>query len=110
MAEKIRETLNSEEHRSSFIPLKEFDSRRNGYLYFYPIATGNVFSEKYIQSYLCCIIDQDMAREYFSGILKKKWFYYGSGFFREFKIQSDGGDAGGPDRRHDLHLLHIGIQ
>lgn len=71
MAEKIRETLNSEEHRSSFIPLKEFDSRRNGYLYFYPIATGNVFSEKYIQSYLCCIIDQDMAREYFSGLLKK---------------------------------------
>lgn len=68
MAQKLEDAFHMESNRNRFISLQEFDSRRDGYLYFYPIASGNVFSEKYIQSYLCCMIDQDLIQEYFSGL------------------------------------------
>ncbi|MGL5435724.1 MAG: helix-turn-helix domain-containing protein [Lachnospiraceae bacterium] len=70
MARNFEEALNIESYRNRFISLHEFDSRRNGYLYFYPIAIGNVFSEKYIQAYLCCMLDQDLLEDYFPGLLQ----------------------------------------
>jgi len=70
MAQKFEESLNIESNRNRFISLKEFDSRTDGYLYFYPIASGNVFAEKYIQSYLCCLFDQDLMEDYFPGLLQ----------------------------------------
>lgn len=70
MAGQLEEILNFEANRNQFISLKEFDSRRNGYLYIYPIASGNVFSEKHIQSYLCCFFDQELMENYFSGLLQ----------------------------------------
>ncbi len=69
MAQNFEESLAIEANRNRFISLQEFDSRRNGYLYYYPIAIGNVFSEKYIQAYLCCMFDQDLLEDYFPGLL-----------------------------------------
>lgn len=71
MADKIEEVFKMPEQRGTFIPLEKFDGHENRFLYFYPIANGHVFSEKYIQSYLCCIIDQDLISEYFSGLFEK---------------------------------------
>ena len=71
MARQFEESLNIEANRNRFISLREFDSRMNGYLYFYPIASGNVFAEKYIQSYLCCLFEQDLMEDYFPGLLQE---------------------------------------
>ena len=71
MAQKFEESLNIEANRNRFISLREFDSRMDGYLYFYPIASGNVFAEKYIQSYLCCLFEQDLMEDYFPGLLQE---------------------------------------
>lgn len=70
MAQTFKEFLSADSSRNRFISLKELDSRIDGYLYIYPIAGGNVFSEKYIRSYLCCIFEQDLMEDYFPGLLR----------------------------------------
>lgn len=71
MASEIEQAFCTPEQRGTFIPLEKMDGHPNRFLYFYPIANRHVFSEKYIQSYLCCIIDQDLISEYFSGLFEK---------------------------------------
>lgn len=94
MAQQFEESLNIASNRNRFISLKEFDSRRDGYLYFYPIANSNVFSEKYIQTYLCCMFDQDLIEDYFPGLLQEGCSItaYDAGGNIKFHL-SNGGDV-----------------
>ena len=99
MARKFEGSLNLESNRNRFIPLQEFDSRTNGYLYFYPIASGNVFAEKYIQSYLCCLFEQDLMADYFPGLIQGASSIIASdpGGNEKFRLSETDGDSIGTD-------------